>query len=409
MDKKMKIAIFHNFMDNIGGAEMVALALARGLDADIYTTSLDPEKIKAMGYDDVVSRITSVGSVPKTAPFRQQLALWKMRRIDANRLLRKRDPAAAPYDFFIIAGDWAVGAAVNNAPNLWYIHSPLNELWHFQKWIRQTLLVAWKRPLFDVFTIFNRWLTRRYSKHVRIWVTNSRNVQARTKKYYDHDSIVINPPVDMSRSEALPSKGYWLAVNRLFNHKRIEIQMKALKLIHDEKLVIVGSYEKGAAQFESYKAYMESIQPGNVEIRHWVDAADLRKLYAECKGFITTAKDEDFGLTPIEAMACGKPVIAANEGGYTETVIDGKTGVLVNFTDAPATEDSVSEANGRKLADAIMSMSAELHLNPDMYKEACLARAREFDVSVFIEKIRAQIDAYMRNHQHGQKGRPDKK
>lgn len=121
----MKIAIFHQFMDNIGGAELVVLALARGLDADIYTTSLDPEKIRAMGYEDVVPRITSVGNVPKMAPFRQQLALWRMRNLDANKILRKRDPHAAPYDFFIIAGDWAVSATVKNKQNLGYIHPPV--------------------------------------------------------------------------------------------------------------------------------------------------------------------------------------------------------------------------------------------------------------------------------------------
>ncbi len=394
----MKIAIFHNFMDNIGGAEMVALAMARGLNADIYTTSLDYEKIKAMGYEDVIPRITSVGRVPKMAPFRQQLALWKMRGIDANRLLQKKNKKnpTEKYDFFIIAGDWAVGAAVNNKPNLWYVHSPLNELWHFNSWIRKTLLSPWKRPLFDIFTLVNRLLTKVYAKHVDIWVTNSRNVQARTKKYYGKDSVVINPPVIMSKSEWQPDKGYWLSVNRLFSHKRVEIQMKAMELLPEERLIIVGSYEKGAAQFESYVKKIFDMKPPNVEIRHWVDDAELRKLYSECKGFITTAKDEDFGMTPIEAMACGKPVIASNEGGYPETIIDNSTGVLVNYVDA-SSEDLVSlDKNSNVLINAIRKISNEISCNPDMYIQACLDRAKEFDVSVFIQKIRKHIEEYQK-------------
>jgi glycosyltransferase involved in cell wall biosynthesis len=396
----MKIAIFHNFMDNIGGAELVVLALARGLDADIYTTSLNLEKIKAMGYEDVAPRITSVGAVPKMAPFRQQLALWKMRNINANKLLHKKNATADKYDFFIIGGDWAVSAAVKNKPNLWYVHSPLNELWAFNSWIRETLLSPIKRPLFDIFTWVNRMLTRRYAKHVGVWVANSRNVQARIKKYYGKDATVINPPVIMSKSRTLPDKGYWLSVNRLFAHKRVEIQMKAFaKLASDlavegrqvEKLIMVGSYEKGTAQFEAYKSYIESIKPANVELMHWVDDVELRKLYAECKGFITTAKDEDFGMTVIEAMACGKPVIASNEGGYKESVIDGKTGVLANYVDAPAEDAAALDQNATVLADAIRRMSIELRLNPEMYKGDCIDQAAKFDVNVFLEKIRAVI------------------
>ncbi len=407
----MKIAIFHNFMDNIGGAEMVVLAMARGLDADVYTTSLDPQKIKAMGYEDVIPRITSVGSVPKMAPFRQQLALLKMRMLDANKALRKRRKAEGSgkgnetYDFFIIGGDWAVGAAVLNKPNLWYVHSPLNELWHFNAWIRETLLSPIKRPLFDIFTWFNRLLTKDYAKHAGIWIANSRNVQARIKRYYGHDSTVINPPVIMSKSEYRPHKGYWLSVNRLFSHKRIEIQMKAFAALAEEakalglpaeKIIVVGSYEKGAAQFESYKSYIESIKPSNVEIKHWVDDTELRTLYSECKGFISTSKEEDFGMTVIEAMACGKPVIASNEGGYKESVIQGKTGLLVDFVNAPAEDSATLTTNGNTLAKAIREISEEIRIRPDAYKDACIARAWEFDVETFVGKIKAEIESHTR-------------
>ena len=87
----MKIVIFHNFMDNIGGAEIVALTLARELGADLYTTNIDAEKIGKMGYDDVLPRIYSIGQIPKQAPFRQQLAFWKFRWLNLS----------GKYDFFI--------------------------------------------------------------------------------------------------------------------------------------------------------------------------------------------------------------------------------------------------------------------------------------------------------------------
>ena len=362
----MKIAIFHNFMDNIGGAEIVVLSLARGLEADIYTTSIDEEKIRLMGFADIIPRIKSIGKVPVNAPFRHQLSLWKFRRLNLGR----------QYDFYIIAGDWAMSGAVNNKPNMWYVHSPLNELWQYKDYIREELLVPWKRPLYDMFVWFNRKLTLAYAKHVGIWVCNSKNSQTRIQNFYKKQAAVINPPVDTKKSTYHPHKNYWLAVNRLFNNKRIDIQLKAMAKLPQEKLIIVGSFEKGAKQFEAYKAYIESIKPENVEIMHWVDVAQLRMLYAECKGFITTARDEDFGLTPIEAMAAGKPVIAPNEGGYKESVISGVTGILI---------DDIDEY---KLAAAMKEIGG----NAESYKDACIARAKEYDTEIFVDKIRGVIN-----------------
>ena len=111
----MKIAIFHNFLDNIGGAEIVTLTLARELNADVYTTNIDYDKIKKMGFENIV--IKSIGKIPINAPFRQQMALWRFRRLKLKN-----------YDFYIIAGDWAISGAVNNKPNLWYVHSPIREI-----------------------------------------------------------------------------------------------------------------------------------------------------------------------------------------------------------------------------------------------------------------------------------------
>ena len=78
----MKIAIFHNYLDNIGGAEIVGLTLAREFNADVYTTNIDKEKINKMGFSDVIPRIFSIGTVPINAPFKQQFSLWKFRKLN---------------------------------------------------------------------------------------------------------------------------------------------------------------------------------------------------------------------------------------------------------------------------------------------------------------------------------------
>jgi hypothetical protein len=150
----MKIAVFHNFMDNIGGAEIVTLTLARELNADIYTTNISPSHITEMGFEDVLPRIYSIGNIPIQAPFRQQLAFFKFWRLN----LKKSKPGMA-YDRYIISGDWAMSGAVHNKPNIWYVHSPLHELWAFKDKIRNTMVVFWKRPIYDFWVWFNRKLT----------------------------------------------------------------------------------------------------------------------------------------------------------------------------------------------------------------------------------------------------------
>jgi glycosyltransferase involved in cell wall biosynthesis len=360
----MKIAVFHQFMDNIGGAEIVALTLARELGADLYTTNVDFDKIRKMGFENI--RIFSLGRIPKNAPLRHQLAFWKFRRLNLRR----------KYDFYIVAGDWAMSGLVNNKPNLWYVHSPLNELWQFKDYVRNVLLVPWKRPIFDAWVWFNRRLNKKYLKHAERIVCNSENTRGRIERFYGRGARVINPPIETSKFKPGKYGNYWLSVNRLTSAKRIEIQMNAFAKLPDEKLIVVGSYERGSALFESYKRFIEKIKPKNVKIMNWVDSETLRDLHANSKGFITTSKDEDFGMTPIEAMASGRPVIAPNEGGYKESIVNGKTGILIDGL------------NPDKLAEAIKKVGK----NPGRYRKACLKQAKKYDTKEFIRKIKEMIE-----------------
>ena len=358
----MKTAIFHNFMDNIGGAEIVGLTLARELNADFYTTNIDEEKIKKMGFFGI--KLKSIGRVPINAPFRQQVALIRFRNLNLGN----------KYDFYIIDGDWAMSGAVNNKPNLWYVHSPIREIWDLCGYVRENLITPWKRPLFDLWVKYNRYLNRKYVRHVNKIVCNSENTKNRIKKYLGRDAIVINPPIETSKYYYEKTGNYWLSVNRLIAHKRVNMQIKAFQKLPNERLIIIGSYEK-SRHFKQYANYIKTIKPKNVEILSWVDFDGLVELYANCRGLIATAKDEDFGMTPVEAMASGKPVIAPNEGGYRETVIDGVTGKLID------------DINEEKLAVAIK----EIGKNAKKYKDASLERARRFDTKNFIQKIKGQI------------------
>ena len=355
----MKIAIFHNFLDNIGGAEILSLTLARELKADVYTTNFDKEKIAKMGFNNL--NIFSIGQIPINPPLRQQLALWRFSRLN----LKKH------YDFYIISGDWAVSAAKHNKPNLWYVHSPIREIWDLYQYTRNHSVPKYLRILFDIWVIYNRYLTKTYVSKVDKIACNSLNTQARIKKYLNREAVIINPPIETDKFHYQKNGDFWLSVNRLINHKRVELQLKAFAKLPMEKLVIVGSYEK-SKHFKKYANYIKKFKPQNVEILSWLDQEKLIDLYANCRGFITTAKDEDFGMTVIEAMASGKPVIAPSEGGYKETVIDKLTGCLI---------DDINE-------EKIISAVKEINQDPQKYKEACLKHAQKFDTEIFINKIK---------------------
>ena len=368
----MKIAILHSYMDNIGGSEIVALTLARELNADIYTTNIHKDRIIEMGFKDVVDRIHSIGKVPIQAPFRHQMALLRFRMLNLRHM----------YSFFIISGDWAMSGGVHNYPNIWYVHSPLHEIWAFVDKIKQ-IIPKWQHGIYTLWLHINRLLTVSYSKHIQGWVCNSTNTQERIKKYYGSNADVIHPPTYTSEYSPKSPKDYWLSVNRLNANKRVEIQLQAFSELPHEKLIIVGSYEKGAKQFVTYKAYLESIKPSNVEFLHWVKKEDLIKLYSECKGHIITSEREDFGMTAIEAMASGKYVIAPHEGGYKETIQDGITGRLIKHV------------NKDTLKTAVIESDTLLQSNSHDFEKSCMEQALRYDTRVFTEKIKEKINSVL--------------
>ena len=354
----MKIAIFHDYFGTIGGGEKVVIEMAKILDADIITTDTDAvEKI------DPSVRVISLGRTIKLSPLKQISATFLFFFCDFSR----------EYDFFIFTGNWSHAAAHRHHPNLWYCYTPVRAFYDLYPTFlsRQNFIT---RQLFRFWVHIHRIFDQRSIRQVDHIIAISKNVQGRVLKYHNRGADVIYPPVDTSLYQCIEYGNFWLSVNRLYPEKRIELQIEAFRQVPEEHLVIVGGYAKG----DHAAIYAEKIHhdlPSNVIFREEVTRDEIVELYARCKAHICTALDEDYGLTPLEAMASGKPIVAVDEGGYRETVTD-KTGVLV--------EPSIAS-----LVKAIRYVAQ----NPERYKEACLVRAGDFNLVQFSEQLKAAVQA----------------
>ena len=357
----MKIAIFHDYIGAIGGGEKLILTLARALKADVITTDIDKDSVRKMEFEDV--NIITLGETAKLPPLKQISASYKFAMCDFSKR----------YDFFIFSGNWAPFAAKIHKPNLYYCHTPVRAFYDlYDSFLQRQPLFM--KPLFVLWVTIHRSMSEYYMKSTEKIVVNSKNTKSRVSRYLHRDAEIIYPPVDTSKYKFEICGDFWLSVNRLYPEKRIELQIDAFRLMPDERLIIVGGYAEG----DHAAKYVEKIKnnlPGNVELRRSVTDKELAHLYANCKGLITTAIDEDFGMTPVEAMASGKPVIAINEGGYLESIIDKKTGVLI-------------DPNVSSIIDATRIIST----NPEKYRRDCEEQAKTFDKSIFIKNIRNIIE-----------------
>jgi len=354
----VKIAIFHDYFGAIGGGERVVTTLADIFHGDIVTTDADAlKKLQFKG------NVISLGNTFKLPPIKQFTAQKKFYFCDLSD----------EYDFFIFSGYWSHYAAHLNHPNLWYCYSPVRPFYDLYDAFYRRQNSIFTRQTFRLWVYSMRWFDRRSIRDIDRIIAISQVTRARVKKYLGYETDVIYPPVDTSRFRYRESGDFWLSVNRLYPEKRIELQLESFRRMPDQNLVIAGGFSKGD-HAEGYTKLLLQDLPENVKVIGEVEEDALADLYARCRGLICTALDEDFGLTPLEAMASGKPVVAVNEGGFCETVTR-ETGRLVN-PDLPS----------------IMEAVREVSENAESFRGSCQARVKLFDIAVFADKMRTAVN-----------------
>ncbi len=152
-------------------------------------------------------------------------------------------------------------------------------------------------------------------------ISNSKFVQNWVKQTYNRDSVVIYPPVSLEHFTFCDAKeDYYVAIGRIVPYKRFDLVVEAFNM-STKKLIIIGDGDQ--------LSKLKSIAKPNIQFTGYLDSAEVNKILSKAKAFIHIGL-EDFGIAPIEAQACGTPVIAYKAGGVLETVINGKTGILFN-------------------------------------------------------------------------------
>ena len=246
-----------------------------------------------------------------------------------------------------------------DALHVCYCHTPMRYVWdqyelYFGKG-QAGLLIRLTGP---VFANYLRTWDVAGSSRVDEFIANSKHVQLRIKRYYRRDSTVIYPPVDVSAFRiSEKDEGYFMIVSALVSYKRIDLAIEAFNRT-SERLVIVGS---GPAERR-----LKALAGKNIEFAGWTTPAELRGYYENCRALIFPG-EEDFGITAVEAQACGKPVIGYARGGVLETVVGTggrKTGL---FFDEPSTESLIrvlKEFRREDFLPSVLRRNAERFARP---------------------------------------------
>jgi len=229
--------------------------------------------------------------------------------------------------------------------------------------------------------------------HMDHIITNSNTVRERTERYLGRDSLVVYPPCETERFRWIEEGNFFLSTARVDPLKRVALIVEAFMNMPEKRLVVVS----GGLDLPKICRMAKGAQ--NIEILGWVDDEKFSDLMGRCIATIYIPRNEDFGISPVESMAAGKPVIGVQEGGLLETVGDVEglkaegmgrvedVGGGLMFTDCGVLVPKDPGVGDVVKAVEWMTMERALRM-----RGACEARARRFDTRVFLKKMQDVLE-----------------
>jgi glycosyltransferase involved in cell wall biosynthesis len=367
------VAIVHDWFQGYHGSERVVEALADDVLAeasrvDVFTFSAARELLPPRLAARIV-RESKLSRLPGLRQVGHDPGHWRYLLPYMPRYFRSLDFSG--YDLVVVSSH---ACAINadppaGTPCVCYSHTPMRYAW----------LVDTERGRLEgvrgrVLAGLSGWLRKQDRKAAQrpdLLVANSTAVRERIRRFYDRDATVVHPPVEVEelRAETAGDRHRFLWVGRLVPYKRPLEVAEAFRGL-PQRLTMVGI----GPQEEELRERL----PQNVELRGWISREELRRLYGEAAGFLHVG-EEDFGITMVEALAAGAPVVALNAGGARDIVRDGVDGVLVE------------EPTADSLRGAVEQIAAK-----EWDRTALAERAASFSRDDFTGKMRALIAETMK-------------
>lgn len=367
----MKIAIVHDELIRRGGAEQVTLLMHAAFpDAPIYTSSYNPNNTYD-AFKECDIRISWLGHFIKNEnvlkTFFYPFSIWAMRNIKLHE-----------YDVVFISTTTSAKFVSTKPQNLFiaFCHFPFRLAWYPESYEQVRNATGLMKFIYGYVVKRLKKLDYYAAQKIDWFITNTSDIKNKIQEcYHPKNDVFVIPASIPCRNfyvEKNPSKDYFLVVSRFEAYKKIDLVIETFNKFPNKKLIIIG---KG-----SQKAKCVAMAEKNVFFLEGVSTLEIARLYANCNAFIFP-QEEDYGLTPIEANASGRPVIAFGQGGVTNTMIPydmeiKKSTALFFYKQTPEV-----------LADAIIKFEA-LEFDPQFIRK----HAEQFDENVFVNNIKEFVN-----------------
>lgn len=362
----MKVALVYDRVNKFGGAERVLTSLKKIFpDAPLYTLVWNEKESSWANIFDVhptfINKVTFLTSKHELLAPIAPMA-FETHNFDGFDLV-----------ISITSGDAKAVITKPNTLHICYCLTPTRYFWSGEEQYNQDIKL---RLLPKVIKKYLRTVDLLTSKRPDEYISISNEIKRRVKKFYDRNSEVVYPAIDdkfysKETPEKKESRKYYLIVSRLVPYKKIDLAIKAFNYLQ-KRLIIIGT--------GSEKNRLKKIADGNIEFVGSVNDEELVKYYRKAKAVIFP-QEEDFGLVPIEAQACGTPVIAYGKGGALETVVNEKTGIFF--------ENQTIES----LIDAVKKFE-----EMGIIYQNCIDQSKKFSENSFLVNFSEIIDQKYKAH-----------
>ncbi|MDE1851522.1 MAG: glycosyltransferase [Candidatus Micrarchaeota archaeon] len=366
----MKVLIAQPYINLRGGVDRVILKVAEHYKAKILTLEYDRkgsfDEFSKLEIEVVGKKVPLSGMLPYRASqgFRYGYSFYNLKLEEDYDVINAH----------ISPSEWI---RHRNERVLWYCHTPPREVYDLYD-TRMKSRGAKEKLVYAAMAKAYRMIASGVTNDIEEIATNSETTKQRIMRYYSRSATVINPGIDSAGYRNEGDERFFLYPSRILVNKRQDYVIDAFKRFSKASngrygLVIAGSLSKDPEHRAYYDRIREMAKGSNVKILSNIGEAKLRSLYSTCSAVLFSAINEDFGFIPLEAMASGKPVISVNEGGPKETIVEGRTGFLVN--------------SPKEMAERMRFVAEHKDLAARMGKDGRRRVEKEYSWSRFFEKL----------------------